>query len=157
MKGPRLQPRQVHLAQPFADGSLGDRDREALRHHLAKIDTAPAHDFVLVGVWTFDHEILQLRHLLRRQRGWAPANPRRDKPSHACFVVAVDPVPQGLPVHPGLLCRGFSRMAVQDQGDGQQTPYLRGIAALRGKLSQGSRRVLRPGDLDRRNHRLPPT
>ena len=63
MKGARLQSRQLELAQPFADRSFGDSDREPPGYLVTQIDTAPTDHFVILGIRTFDRQFPQFRHL----------------------------------------------------------------------------------------------
>src|SRR5665213_4468303 len=111
MKRARLQPRQIHLAQPFTDRSRGDSDCEPPSYLLAQIYTAPAHHFVLFGGRPLDRQFLQFRHLRLRQQGRMSAEANRAKPRYPFVVVAMHPVPQGLPIHPRPLGRLPTRMS----------------------------------------------
>ena len=107
MEGAGLQPGQLKLAQPFGDRPFGDRDRETAGYFVTQIDAAPTDNLVLLGIGPFDRQRLQLHHLRRGQIGPTSADPDRAKPRYPQGVVAIHPVPQGLPVHSRLLSRRF--------------------------------------------------
>jgi len=62
------------------------------------------------------------------------------------------PVPQGLPIHPGLSIGVLAAAAVQYDRDCQQTPALRRILALGRKTTQRRSRVVHTSDPDRSTH-----
>ena len=149
-----MQARQAELAQPFADRAFVDLDQEAARHLCAKVNAPPAHDVVRHRIRPLDHQCLQLGHLLIRQ-GWGTtrSGPRLQA-IDAFVVVAVHPVTQGLPIHAAQFGRFGSRIALQNQRNGQKPTYLCAIAALGGKSTKLGRRVIHARDRQRNSHHL---
>jgi hypothetical protein len=87
----------------------------------------------------------------RRQRRTAGAGPRAQA-GNTALIVAVDPVPQGLPIHAAPLGCPLSRHTLQDQRDRQQPPYLGRLLTRTGRRAQLRRRELAPGHRHCRTH-----
>ena len=73
-------------------------DLIALRYHHAQVDAAPAGYAVECQVGPSKHQVLQVLHLLGRQRRWTAAALGIAQPGEAFEGVAMNPVPQGLPI-----------------------------------------------------------
>jgi len=67
MEGPRLQPGQAELVQPFAHRALVHFHREAARDFALQVNAAPAHHAIALRVRPLRDQRLQLRLLRRRQ------------------------------------------------------------------------------------------
>src|SRR5882672_6820902 len=68
MVGPRLQPAQPKLVQPFANGAFVHSHVEAARDLLAQVQASPAGHLVNGGIGAIHDQPPQLRHLIGRQR-----------------------------------------------------------------------------------------
>lgn len=73
---------------------------EPLLDDALQIDATPSHDAVLFEVGTGFDDLLELLQLFSAQ---TPLRSRRltvNQPVRALRIEAVDPIPQGLPIHP---------------------------------------------------------
>ena len=145
-----LQAGPPHLAQPTPDGDLIHGDREASGDLGARIDAAPAHDFVHLGVRTLQHDLARFRQLRGRQswlRAWRLA---RDQAIHTAFVEAEHPITQGLAIHAGLPRDVRPRCPFQDQRQGKQPTRLATILAACGDGTELIGCVVNTRDFDSR-------
>ncbi len=157
MERARLQARQAELVQPFADRAFVDFDREAARHLCAQVNAAPAHHLVRHRIRPLHYQRLQLGRLLLVQRSGTTRSRARLQAVDAFVVVAMYPVTQRLPVHAAQLGRFGSRMALQNQHNGQKTTNLCAVTTLGGKYTKHRRRMLRPRDHKGSSHPLSPS
>jgi hypothetical protein len=112
------QPGHPRLAQPPANRSLGNRDREPPFYLVTQIDAAPTDHFVFLRIEARERQRLQLRHLHIRQGSRMIAGPNRSQAGHTFDIVAMDPVSRSLTVHPRLRRRLVPRFSVQDHRKG---------------------------------------
>ena len=152
MAWPRLQPRQAELVQPLADRAPAHLDPEPACDLGARVDAAPPHHLVPLRVGPGHHQGPQLGLLLGRQQRRTAGAGARSQAGNTVLIVAVHPVPQGLPIHAALLGRLLPRHTLQDQRDRQQPPYLGRLLARTGGRAQLRRRELAPAHRHRRTH-----
>ena len=128
----RRQPGETQPVQELADRALVQLDLEAIGDHGLQIDPSPAHHApVLIRIRTILDEPLQFRHLFGRQaRLPAPAWPGAQA-GKSLGIVAVHPIPQGLPVHPAQPRRLGTRAPLQHQGERQHPTRRRTVPAAR--------------------------
>lgn len=83
MTGPNRHVAEAEPVQHLADRALVQRNAEPRRDHVAKIDTAPAHDTVIGDIGTALHDLSKLGLLLRRQPRGGSRSLAVDKPVDA--------------------------------------------------------------------------
>ena len=157
MQGPGLQPGQAKLTQPCAHRALVHHHGKPTGDFRAQVDTAPAHHLVQMRVGARDHQRLQFSFLDFRQQRRAARTAARSQARDPLVVVAMHPVPQGLPVHAAPLRRVPPGIAVQHEGNRQQPTNLRRVATLARRRPKRRCRVLRPGDRQRLRHPTSPS
>jgi hypothetical protein len=139
MLGPHRQAGEAEPAQNLADRALVQLDAEAPRDHRLQVDPPPAHHAVRSRIRSVLDDGLQLLHLLGREPWRRPRVGSVVQPGETLGVVAVDPVPQGLPVHPGVPRRVLTGMPLEHQRQGEHPPRRLGIAAARRRPPQVAR------------------
>ncbi len=106
-------------------------DAEALRDHRLEVDPPPAHHAIGLRIWPVLDDPDQFRLLLGRE-AWCRSRVRSVGEAGEPFgIVAMDPIAQGLPVHPGRAGRVLPRGARHNQRQGEHAPRRLGIAAMR--------------------------
>jgi hypothetical protein len=111
--GPHRQAGEAEPAQDLADRALVQLDREAGLDPRLEVDPPPADHAIRLRVRSLLDDLFQLHQLLGREPWRRPRMRPVAQPGQALGVVAVDPVAQGLPVHPGMPRRVLARGAFQ--------------------------------------------
>lgn len=119
-------------------------DRRSTQRHL----TTPS-CFRSGPVRPSQDQAFQFQHLLGQQRRRAALVADIAQACNTVLVVAVNPVPQGLPVHAASLGRQGSWVPVQHQRQRQQPPGLLGIGRPRRRRTKPCAVQLRPRDRNR--------
>ena len=91
---------EVETAEQLADRPLGQPDPVALRDLARQIDPPPAHHAMLRKARALPNQFSHLPRLLSRKtrpRAWSRSV---GKSRQALRIVAVNPIAQGLPIHP---------------------------------------------------------
>ena len=155
MDRPGLLPGETEPVQQVEHAVPAVAHPEAVLDDPAQVLGGPAADAIALGIGPAQHQGLEGRHLALVERGWAAAAWTIAQAVHALGVEADHPVPERLPVHPGLLGRLFAAHAVERIGQSQDPA---GDPAIRLQPSQPSQfhaRNIAP-DRQRRTHpRLP--
>src|SRR5215472_9332901 len=115
-----LPVRQVERPQQSQHPGLAVADAPALLHPPAQIDNAPSRDFVDRRIGTGQHDRFQCRHLPVAQLWPASRRGPIAQSGNSARVVAVNPVTQGLAVHPGQPRGARAIHALQRVGDRDQ-------------------------------------
>src|SRR3978361_161378 len=149
VKGPRLQARHAQAAQQLAHCALVQRHRETRLDLRPQVHAAPPDHAVRLQVRPSQDQALQFPHLLSRQRRRAALVADIAQARNAVCVVAVNPVPQGLPVHAASLGRQGSWLPVQHHRQRQQPAGLLGIGRPRCRRTKPCAVQLRPRDRNR--------
>jgi hypothetical protein len=121
---PHRQPPEAKPAQQRAHRPLGQPHLEARRDHRRKVSPSPAHHTMLRQVRALADQLCH-NCLLFGQQPRLGANLAASvrQARQTLGVVAVHPVPQGLPVHAAGACRIRARRALQNQGQRQHPAY----------------------------------
>jgi hypothetical protein len=131
-------------------------DAEAACDDGLQVDPPPAHDAVRPRVRAGFHDPRQLGQLLLGEAWHGPRMRPVAQPGETLGVVAVDPVPQRLPVHPGMPRRRLARGAFQDKRQGEHAARRLGVAAARRLPPQIARVQLQTRQLHRHRPLLDP-
>ena len=121
-------------------------DRRSTQRHLT---TPSGFRSGPVRIRPSQDQALQFPHLLSRQRRRAALVADIAQARNAVCVVAVNPVPQGLPVHAASLGRQGSWVPVQHHRQRQQPAGLLGIGRPRCRRTKPCAVQLRPRDRNR--------
>jgi hypothetical protein len=113
---------EAQAVQQLAHAALVQTDAEQVRDPSLDVRAAPSHDLVFDQVRPSPHPARDLRLLIDRQTRRNAAAVPASQARHAVGIVAVNPVPQGLPVHASQPRRVLALAPVQDQGQRQQPP-----------------------------------
>jgi hypothetical protein len=114
-----------------------------------QIDPPPAHHAVARRVRSPLHDPFQRPGLLAREpRPWPQVGPVTQA-GETLGVVAMHPIPQGLPVHAGVPRRRRARGPFQHQRQGEHPPRRPRVPAARRLPPQGARAQLPSGDRHR--------
>jgi hypothetical protein len=100
--------------QQLADRALVQRDVEAGLDQRLQVDPPPAHHAVRLRVRAVVHDLFQLGQLLGREARLAPRPGPVVQAGEPVRVVAMHPVPQRLPVHPGRRAASRERPSSTD-------------------------------------------
>ena len=139
----------VHPA--LVHGGAGARFDPALQ-----VDAPPAHHPVCGRVGTLAHHARGFRLLSRAQARRGPDRATAGQPFQPFGVVAVNPVPQPLPVRPAAPGGGFALCPPRHQRDRQHAPRRPGILRLRRRCPKLTRRQIPSCDRNRpQNLRAP--
>ena len=143
--------RQAHIAQfrqQLADRALVHRDAEQDLDLLLEIDAPPAHDTILVRIGAGLDKPGDLRLLLRAEPRLAAFRLAVGQTCDPLGVVAVHPVPQGLPVHATSLGRVCSVRPFQHQRNRQNPPRCSRILQPRALAAKLGRHHVQTRDRD---------
>jgi hypothetical protein len=155
MDGPGLLPRETEPVQQIEHAVLAVAHPETLFDEPAEVLGRPAADAIALGVRPAQHEGLERCHLTLIEEGWAAAAWTIAQALDALGVEADHPVPEGLPVHPGLLGRLLAAHAVERVGQSQEPAGDPAIGLQPSQPPQSLARNIAP-DWQRRTHpRLP--
>jgi len=124
------KPAEAPLSQDAANGAFGNPNVKAVLDLLLQIAAAPANHAICTGVWRRLHNPAQFRKLLLIKQGLAAKARTIFEAFYSLGIVAVNPVPQRLALHPCALGRIGAAGAIQDRGDGQNPPRLVRIGYL---------------------------
>src|SRR5271163_3246184 len=95
-------------------------DAEPLGDDAFEVDPTPAHDAVLLTIWTSFADLGELSQLRRRKSRLGALGPVVDQALWTRGVEAMDPVAQGLAVHAPDLRRGAPIHSIPDCGPRQK-------------------------------------
>ena len=141
---------EVQTSQQFAHRPLVHVHAECGRNLVTQVDQPPAHDLVAIGIRPLAHPLGHPLFLLGRQ---LPGRRARVgtvlQTGEAICIVAVHPIAQRLPVHPGAARRLGPALAFHHQSQRQCTPRLRAVTAARRRLAQVRRREIGPRNRNR--------
>jgi hypothetical protein len=149
-----LQPGQIKLAQPFADGPIGHLDSETASDLLAQIDATPADNAMFLRIRPLQDRCLQFGHLSGRQQGGLAGTVARSQSRDPLCVVTMHPVAQRLTLHPGSFRSLGPGVPVQNERQGQKAADLRTVTAFRRKRAKIRRRVFGSCDRERLAHSI---
>jgi hypothetical protein len=149
-----LQPGQIKLAQPFADGPIGHLDSETASDLLAQIDATPADNAMFLRIRPLQDRCLQFGHLGGRQQGGLAGTVARSQSRDPLRVVTMHPVAQRLTLHPGSFRSLGPGVPVQNERQGQKAADLRTVTAFRRKRAKIRRRVFGSCDRERLAHSI---
>ena len=122
------------------------RHAETVFNLALQIDPPPADNAVLFRIGALADERREFRLLRRIEERFSPWCTAVGKPVEAFLVVAMNPVPQRLAIHPAGLRRRPAIGTLQNKGDRQHPPCGFGIPTLGCSSAKLPRRHIRPGD-----------
>src|SRR4029450_300283 len=151
--GTRRKLAQPPLLQDPPDRALGHLDPKTRSDPGFEIEAAPAHHPILDRVRPRLDEAIELGKLVLCQKRRAPRARAINQSFHPLGIVAINPVPQGLPVHGRHPRRLLPRGALQKRSQRQKAARLLHIANLPRLDAQIVSRAIPPRDLHN-HHRL---
>src|SRR5215210_3490116 len=147
MGRPRLLPREVEALEQPEHAGLAVAHPEAALDQPAQVTGAPGDAAVALELRAAQDQRLEGGQLPALVERAGPAGSRPVAQAlHAFGIVAVDPVAEGLPGHPGEPGRLLARQAVERGGEREQAgadpavPLAAGEAAQLGRVAVGADR-----------------
>lgn len=129
------KPAKAALIENAPNGPFRDLDPEAACNDRLEIGAAPADHAVFHRVRRRLHDLLQLRQLVWLEKGLATGTRPVKQSARPFRIIAVNPIPERLPVHSGHLGRIAPARAVKDRSKRQKAPGLIAIARQARKLA----------------------
>ena len=139
----------------LADRTLVHHHAEPLLDPTLQIDPAPAHDAVLLRVWSLLDQFGKRRQIARAQPTRRTRIATVRQPEKPLGIVAVHPIAQRLAIHPAGLGRRLAISPLQDQSQRQHPARRTRIRRLPRCQTQLRRRQLCPRDRDRCHFKPP--
>ncbi len=114
----------------LADAALMVGDTKARPDYVGQVDTSPAHNPVMLRIGALQNDLREFIQLAGRQSALGAFRPLIDETPRAMCVEAVNPIAQGLTVHPANLGGRLTAHAVVNPRNRQQTAALLRILRL---------------------------
>src|ERR1035441_10503298 len=147
------EPAVVELRQNLADRAFVQRDAEAPLQLVAQIHAPPAHHPVTSRVGARLDQPGQLRLLFGREFRLGTRWRQIVQPGQALGVVAMHPIPQGLPIHAAGFGRRLAIRPVEHQRKCQYPPRCCPVLLPARSRPESRCRHIKPSDRNRCTHR----
>src|SRR5450830_1724119 len=149
----RLEPAVAELRQNLADRAFVQRDAEAPLQLVAQIHAPPAHHPVTSRVGARLDQPGQHRLLFGREFRLGTRWRQIVQPGQALGVVAMHPIPQGLPIHAAGFGRRLAIRPVEHQRKRQYPPRCCPVLLPARSRPESRCRHIKPSDRNRCTHR----